>query len=318
MTMRCALPLLLLSLTAAGCTATSHSAVPSKLGRASTTEAMLESLKSPGPLKTETVASADWKVDRAGLINLEHERARAAGLTKGDEPIQLYFHAIRHPRHGLFIIDTGVERALRDAPERALLSGLLAKVMKPETMTIRQPLGEFLEREAAGGERLAGVFLTHLHFDHITGLPDVPREVPVYTGPGETSARSLQHLVIRGTTNRAFRGMGPVQEWPYAEVPPTSGTSDAFDGVVDVFGDGSLWAVWVPGHSPGSTAYIARTAEGPVLFSGDACHTRWGWDHAVEPGTFSDDGPRSAENLRRLKALVASHPGMQVRLGHQP
>jgi len=31
--------------------------------------------------------------------------------------------------------------------------------------------------------------------------------------------------------------------------------SGLFAGVLDVFGDGSFWALWVPGHTPGSTAY---------------------------------------------------------------
>ena len=68
---------------------------------------------------------------------------------------------------------------------------------------------------------------------------------------------------------------------------------------------------------PGSTAYLLRTPRGPVLLTGDACHTRWGWDHQVEPGSFSSDVPRSAESLARLERLVAEHPGVEVRLGHQ-
>jgi hypothetical protein len=30
---------------------------------------------------------------------------------------------------------------------------------------------------------------------------------------------------------------------------------------------------------------LARTTTGPVLLTGDTCHTRWGWDNSVEPGT---------------------------------
>ena len=68
-------------------------------------------------------------------------------------------------------------------------------------------------------------------------------------------------------------------------------------GIIDVFGDGSVWAIHVPGHSPGSTAYLVRTPRGSKLLVGDASHTRWGWENGVEPGTFSLDGPRSAESL---------------------
>jgi len=37
----------------------------------------------------------------------------------------------------------------------------------------------------------------------------------------------------------------------------------------------------------------------------------------VEPGSFSSDVPRSAESLARMRRLVAAHPGVEVRLGHQ-
>ena len=97
----------------------------------------------------------------------------------------------------------------------------------------------------------------------------------------------------------------------------TTDPDGAFDGVVDVFGDRSFYALYVPGHSAGSTAYLARTTKGPVLLVGDACHTRFGWENGVEPGDFSADRERSARSLARLKKLVEAHPEIEVRLGHQ-
>jgi hypothetical protein len=54
-----------------------------------------------------------------------------------------------------------------------------------------------------------------------------------------------------------------------------------------------------------------------VLYVGDACHTRWGWEHHVEPGTFSADRPKSVASLEQLEDLVLRHPTIEVRLGHQ-
>jgi glyoxylase-like metal-dependent hydrolase (beta-lactamase superfamily II) len=78
-----------------------------------------------------------------------------------------------------------------------------------------------------------------------------------------------------------------------------------------------VWALWVPGHTPGSTAYLVRTTKGPVLLVGDASHTRWGWEHDVEPGTFTADGPKSVESFKKLKAFAVAHPNVEVRFGHQ-
>lgn len=294
---------------ASGCAMTSHPSRPSELGVARPYQELLAVIDEPGPVELETVASADWVVTRKGLLNLDHPRAREAGLREGLEPIHVYFHALRHPSRGLYLVDTGVERALRDRPSEAAFRGLVASQMHFEKMAIRAPLGEWL---AAREEPVRGVFLTHLHPDHVTGMADVPAGAPVYLGPGETT-RGLLQIFVKPNMDRALAGKGPLSVWPMVPEPGA-----AFDGVLDVFGDRTVWALWVPGHTPGSTAYLVRTPRGPVLLVGDACHTRWGWEHDVEPGNFSDDVPRSVESLARLRELAAAHPKMAVRLGHQP
>jgi glyoxylase-like metal-dependent hydrolase (beta-lactamase superfamily II) len=144
------------------------------------------------------------------------------------------------------------------------------------------------------------------------GLPDVPRRTPIYAGPGETAPRSLSNLVMRPNLERLLDGHAALAEWRFAPDP-----AGRFNGLVDVFGDGSVWAIWVPGHTPGSTAYLVRTTHGPVLLTGDASHTLWGWENGVEPGTYSLDREQSAESLRRLRAFVKDHPNVDVRVGHQ-
>jgi glyoxylase-like metal-dependent hydrolase (beta-lactamase superfamily II) len=95
-------------------------------------------------------------------------------------------------------------------------------------------------------------------------------------------------------------------EWQFGE-----------EGIVDVFGDGSFWALHTPGHTPGATAYLAMTTQGPELMIGDATHTRWGWENGVEPGTYSADIPLSAKSLAKLKSLAESQPTLNVHPGHQ-
>lgn len=293
----------------AGCALSSHATEPSALGKASSSAALLGMIDAPGPVVAETVVACDWQIDRGGLLNLDHPRAEAAGLEDGLEPGQIYFHVLRHPSRGTFLIDTGVEKALRDAPDDAAIRGIVAGAMKVDKMKFVTPLGDWVARERAP---IRGVFLTHLHVDHVSGMPDVPAATPVYAGPGETGVRAFQNLVLQSTIDRLLEGKGPIHEWRYAADP-----QGRFAGVLDIFGDGSVFALHVPGHTPGSTAYLARTPRGPVLFVGDACHTRWGWDNGVEPGTYSEDRPLSAVSLAALRRLAAEHPGLEVRLGHQ-
>jgi N-acyl homoserine lactone hydrolase len=292
------------------CDLTAHPVGPAALGT-SPPEVSLASLADvPGPVEVETVVGADWVVPLSGLLNLDHPRAKAAHLTERDEPIQVPFHAIHHPTRGTFLVDTGVERALRDDPERAAVRGLVARVMHLETMRFREDTRTWLEKQPSPP---AGVFLTHLHLDHVSGLRDVPASTPVYVGAGETAGHGWENVFLKPVVDAALEGKPPLSEWRFS-----TDVSGSFEGVADVFGDGTVWALWVPGHTPGSTAFLARTPRGGVLLTGDACHTRWGWENEVEPGSFSADRPRSAVSLSRLKRFVERHPATEVRVGHQP
>ncbi len=285
---------------------TTHATTASRLGTARSSDAMVALLDEPGPVTVETIVGADWAVPLSGLINLDHERAR--GLEDRDEAIDVPLHAIRHPQRGLFIIDTGAARGLRDLP-RDGVKGAAAHMLGLDRFEVRTDTATFL---AAQGEPLRGVFLTHLHLDHISGLDDVPRDVPIYTGAGEAAMRGAEHLVGLFIVDHALEGRPALREWQFE-----ADAAGRFEAVVDVFGDGSVWAIHVPGHTDGSTAYLVRTPTHPILIAGDACHTTWGWEHEVEPGTFSHDVERSRGSLAALEQLVREHPQIEVRVGHQ-
>jgi N-acyl homoserine lactone hydrolase len=146
-------------------------------------------------------------------------------------------------------------------------------------------------------------------------MPDIPGNVPLYVGRSESTQTSFQNLFVRGTTNKLLEGKADLQEWPFRLDDHHKGI--VVGDVVDIFGDGSAFAISAPGHTPGSMAYLLRTTKGPVLLTGDTSHTRWGWEHGVEPGTYTADQPTNLKSLLMLKDLVQRHPTIDVRLGHQ-
>ncbi len=299
----------LAALLAFGWPASRHPTVAARLGVVRGARAMESVLDTPGPIAVETLVNGTWSVDRSGLVNLDHPAARAARYTDALEPIEIYAHVLRHPTRGVFLVDTGVDTALRDAPARSPLHGLAAQAAHTERMAFRTMTGDWIRAQPSPP---TGVFFTHLHLDHVLGARDVPHGVPLYAGEGELAWRAAENLFTQPITDEALAGHGPVQLLPFRADP-----DGVFEGVLDVFGDGSLWALRVPGHTPGSLALVARTPDGPVLFTGDTCHTAWGWTHGVEPGGFTHDHARNAASLRALRALAARHPRMIVRLGHQ-
>ncbi|MCP3371904.1 MBL fold metallo-hydrolase [Bradyrhizobium cajani] len=292
------------------CTQTSHSTKPANLGKAISSAAMEALIDQPGPIELETVVGADWIADLSGLLNLKDPKAVEAGLRDHEEPIQIYAHLLRHPTQGFFMVDTGVSKRLVADPASLGVGWVLRTFAKIERMQVRQDTLSVIKSE---GVPLKGVFMTHLHLDHISGMPDVPKDVPIYTGPGEPEYSSLVHMFVQGMEDSFLAGRPPLQELQFAKDP-----DGRLEGVIDVFGDGSFFAIQSPGHTPGSMAFVVRTTAGPVLLTGDTCHTRWGWDNGVEPGSYIDDRERTRKNLLALKALSERHPKMIVKLGHQP
>ncbi len=294
----------------AGWSQTTHQTMPATLGKPISSSAMEALIDTPGPIEVQTVNGSDWVADLSGLLNLNDQKVVQAGLKDHEEPIQIYTHLLKHPTQGFFMVDTGVSKRLVSDPEGVGVGFVVRKFAKIEKMQVREDASSAIK---SAGVPLKGVFMTHLHLDHVSGMPDVPKDVPFYTGPGEAEEKKFENAFVQGTTNRFFDGRPAIQEFQFTKDP-----DGKLDGVVDVFGDGSLFAILTPGHTAGHVSYLARTPSGPVLLTGDACHTRWGWEHGVEPGEYTFDRESERKSLLALKALSERHPKMIVRLGHQP
>jgi glyoxylase-like metal-dependent hydrolase (beta-lactamase superfamily II) len=288
---------------------TTHKTKPARIGAPISAAAMEALIDQPGPIELKTVG-VNWEAPLSGLLNIKNPKAVQAGLKNRKEPIQIYAHVVRHPTQGFFLVDTGVSRQFVQDPAGVGVGWVLRKFFGIEKMQTRPSTSEIIEAEAAA---LTGVFMTHLHLDHVSGFPDIPKDVPIYTGAHEAEAALFLNVIAQGTYNRLLEGRPALEELQFAQDP-----DGGFEGVNDVFGDGSFFAILTPGHTEGHVSYLARTAAGPVLMTGDTSHTRWGWENDVEPGSYLAERERSRRSLLALKALSKRHPKMAVRLGHQP
>jgi len=292
-----------------GCNTTYHPVAPAVLGKTSSSKEMEPLIDQAGPVLLDTISSANLSTSLSGLINLKSEPAKKAKLKNRSEAIEIYAHVLQHPRHGAFLVDTGMSQELLSEPKEIGLSWGIRKLSPLKKIKIQKTTEEILHDI---NSPLAGVFFTHLHIDHLFGMPDIPHDVPLYIGPSESSKKRITNIFSYTSTDALLEGKGPLLEWKFKADP-----QNKFKGIIDIFSDGSVFAISVPGHTTGSVAYLVRTPNGSVLLTGDTTLTRWGWENTVEPGYFTHDRPGNLESLKKLKALAERHPGLDVRFGHQ-
>jgi len=286
----------------AACSATQTPTKTATLGTVTTENQMLEALNEPGRITFQKRRVATWRVPLSGLLNLKHPAAKAAAIEDRDEDIDLYVYTLHHPTEGTYLVDSGVAKSLRDPESNRDISAIVKRVMNINDLVTSTTTHELVE--SLGG--IDGVFLTHIHLDHIMGLLDVPATVPVFVGPDDAGLTTVTHMATQGSTDRLLANVTALQEWAFGN-----------EQIIDVFDDGSFFAIHAPGHTPGSTAYLANTTEGLHLMIGDITHTAWGWEHSVEPGTYSHDLAGSAASLDYIKDLAARLPDATVHPGHQ-
>ena len=281
--------------------ASRHPVIASDLGVAARSSQLEASLSQPGVTTFERVRFARWTAGRGAFI--DRDDLRTTVVPKGDEEAVIYAYVVNHPRFGQVMIDSGVSAELGGR-----LNGLMRRAVSDLDIHVERTTAQWLQGQAPP----RAIFLTHLHFDHVGGLIDLPVTTPVYIGAGEAQARSRVNLVLGSPADAALHGYGPLREWSFQ--PDADGR---FAGVLDIFGDGSIWAISTPGHSAGSTAYLINTVEGPKLVVGDAVSTRLGWEQQM-PQPVAPSARADAEaSAERLRSFAAAHPNVEVFLGHQ-
>jgi N-acyl homoserine lactone hydrolase len=258
----------------------------------------------PRPVTVEVLLTGTVDGDRLVVLDKGDPNIEELGDPHAPSTVSAYW--VHHPTEGDYLIDAGLARAF--TREGGNYTGLLRLLLALFGAESRSTAGaDVTSQLRSRGISPRAVFLTHLHGDHTSGLVDVPALVPAVFGRGEDTF--MQKAMIGDHLDG--RPLYALDFDKGHALPP-------FERVLDLLGDGSIWAISTPGHSPNHVSYLVNAQSGPVLITGDACAYHAQFEHRIRPSPGVDDQEAAIRSLAGLRELYDRFPQLQVMVGHEP
>jgi glyoxylase-like metal-dependent hydrolase (beta-lactamase superfamily II) len=222
-------------------------------------------------------------------------------VDKAQIAVPVHAYLIDHPRHGLMLVDTGVNWEQAHDHDgyynhNRMVSRLLTE-RDEYRMSPGQDLRVRLARLGYDAKEITTVFLTHVHDDHAGGLRYLPQATVVL------DRRDWEHGVLYP---HSFDLVKNNLSFPAFD----SGAFGPFPDSQDHFGDGSLVLLPTPGHSPGHMCVLLRMDADSVLFMGDTLYTlpHLAVDQVRQMTLGGADTIHQIEAARRIQNLLAADP----------
>jgi glyoxylase-like metal-dependent hydrolase (beta-lactamase superfamily II) len=237
-----------------------------------------------------------WALDGATLT-LDSGILVVGGQGQVTVPVPTFL--IEHPR-GLVLFDTGLVPDAATDPHAVY--GALADDAQI-AMTPEQRVDKQIQALGYRTEDVAHVLVSHSHFDHTGGVP-LFGNAELYIGRGDL----------------------PYAYWPMPAAKPFFHTAELdaardyswnqIDGDLDLFGDGSITMLAMPGHTPGNKSLLVRLPNRTMLLTADTVHLRQAIQEDLPmPSDYST--LQAVWSIRRLQQVAKAHDAM-VWIAHDP
>lgn len=244
-------------------------------------------------IKATTADIQLWRLDCGAIrVNDLNEFSDIYAYTGRTKQLTSSCYLIRHGATYM-IWDTGLPVSLKGKPTNGT-DALSA--------TLSVTIAEQLAKLNVKPEQVTTVGISHYHFDHV----------------GQASMFPAARLLIGNEDLKVLRDPPEgVDAAPLAGWLKEGGNVEGVQGDKDVFGDGSVQMIDLPGHTPGHHGLLVRLKnKGMVLLSGDVAHFNENLANEGVP-PFNSDRAQTLASLQRFKA-IAANLGATLIIQHEP
>jgi glyoxylase-like metal-dependent hydrolase (beta-lactamase superfamily II) len=263
----------------------------------------------------------EWKLYEAGYCTHPEVATIRDGTLHACEFPALVAR-LDHPQHGTLVFDTGYSRHFFRATAR--FPECLYRRVTPVHLEADGSLAAQLERDGIRAGEVAWVVLSHLHGDHVGGLGDFPnaRVALARAAHDDQRGRTRVGALRKGLLPELLDASALSRAVFFEDLPARvlEAPFDRFGTSFDVLGDGSVWAVPLPGHAAGHFGLLFHDAQGPVFLIADASWCSRGIREAVPPPAFVTgwlgDTAAYLRTLAHLHALTVVAPHVRVVPAH--
>ena len=223
-----------------------------------------------------------WALD-GPTMTLHSGLVMVGGAETVTFPLPAYL--IQHPR-GLVLFDTGLAPEAQNNPV-----GVYGELAEHVGIQFEdgQSLPEQLALVGFRPEDITHVVCSHTHLDHTGGLHLFP-QAKFYAGAGDLRYAFWPDEPDAGFFRRQDLELTRGFDWNHV------------NGDLDLFGDGTVVLLHMPGHTPGNQSLLVRLAEQTFLLTGDTVHLRSALENTLPmPSDYCTNSAK--QSVRRLRQL---------------
>ena len=251
---------------------------------------------------------------------LAHEHILIQGGTRREVACHSIVALIGHPEHGWLLWDAGYAPHMLEATRHFPYS--LYRLATPLRLSPELAVAAQLPRWGLTAADIRTIVISHFHADHLAGLRDFPAAQFVALHEGyasvvdRTGLAALRRAFIPALLPPDFRAR--VTLLTTFTGPPLPALGPTFD----LFGDGSLQLVRLPGHARGQIGMLAHTTRGRIFFVADSCWLARSIVQMRPPSRLvdfiADDPGVLHETIVHLHAFAQACPDVLIVPSHCP